>query len=411
MLAATPWFLFHLGADQYGRWMLLMTLTTVGSLVGLGMGPAAIRQVSKYHGRNELPSAARAVRALLLVALLGGLATALLLATAVHLLPETLYARLGTPAQMAQIALLAGLLILTEQVDGVFTGAIRGLERFDRAAQIEVVAKFATVAAGAAVAWYSKTLLPVLGTMALLTILRACAKGWLASRLLGASALWPCWDAVQVREGLAFGKWTWLQGLGGLFFAAADRLIVGSQLGAEALARYGICLQLAQQIHTLPSAALGVAFPAVSRRLQGEGQGALRRVAGYALGINVLLALLLALPMILAAKFILSLWIDAAFAAQAADVFVWLCGAHLLLALNVAAHYLLLGAGNARFVSLSNLAGGIAGLVASVALIPVLGLIGAAQARLSYAAVTFANHLALSRALRARDGLPHAASA
>ena len=46
-------------------------------------------------------------------------------------------------------------------------------------------------------------------------------------------------------EMLHFAKWGWVQGVGSLVFGVADRLFVGSFLGATSLAFYSVASQLA----------------------------------------------------------------------------------------------------------------------------------------------------------------------
>ncbi|HEY9446141.1 MAG TPA: hypothetical protein VIQ62_03625, partial [Burkholderiales bacterium] len=85
------------------------------------------------------------------------------------------------------------------------------------------------------------------------------------------------------------------------------------------------------------------------------------------------------------------------FAAQSSHILLWLTLAYFVLSLNVAPYYLLLGHNEARYVSVANLAGGGMGLLAAVILLPPLGVIGAAQARMVLGLTTLANYWRLFR--------------
>jgi hypothetical protein len=85
------------------------------------------------------------------------------------------------------------------------------------------------------------------------------------------------------------------------------------------------------------------------------------------------------------------------FAAESSHILLWLTLAYFVLSLNVAPYYLLLGHNEARYVSVTNLAGGGMGLIAAVILLPTLGVIGAAQARMVLGLATLANYWRLYR--------------
>ena len=400
MLVATPIFLSQLGTAQYGQWMLLMAVTSMGGLASMGMGTAIVKDVSSYRGRGDLVSAANAVRAGLAVSLVGSVIVAALLLLFGGFAGEHFFARMGNHEDMELIIRFGALLIVLEQIDTIFSNAIRGMERFDRAAQIEVGFKFLTVLIAAIIAWTTQELHMLLTAVTIITLLRALSKALVASHLLRSTALWPRWDKILVKQVLNFGKWMWLQSLGGVFFVATDRLIVGALLGADALARYSVCLQLAQQIHSIPSAGMGFTFPLVSRKFEFGGGESIRKIAFVAIGINVMLAILLALPMIMLGEQILTFWVGKDIAFQSTNVLSWLAAAFLILSINIAPHYILLGCNAARFVSVSNIIGGFVSLVASLILIPNMGLLGAAFSKGTYGLVISTNFFALKERLK-----------
>ena len=384
MFGATPFFLHLLGTEQYGRWMLLLTFGGFGGLVGLGMGTAAIKEVSAFRGRGDLNGAANAVRNCLAVTLASSLALSALFLIIGLLAAPNLLTRMGEPAQVRVIVVAACMLLALEQIDTVFTGAIRGLERFDISARIEATAKLILVGSSLAAAWWTRDLCTVLWTTITITVLRALAKCAIATKLLHTGALWPRWQSDHIARVFAFGKWTWAQSIGAAMFATADRLIVGSLMGADALARYSVCLQLAQQVHTVPAAAAQVLFPMISRR-NAQRREVLPLVKRAMLW-SILLAALLALPMVAFRHAILTIWVGSAIADQSSGVLGLLAIGFALLAINNVPHFVLLGFDDARLVAWCNIGAGIFALLIGLWFIPLVGLIGAAWARLGYAA-------------------------
>ena len=81
MFLAAPYFIQFLGADKYGQWMLLIALSSMGGLAGLGMGAATTKEISEQIGLNQDGSRKKTIGASLSIAIAGGsLLGALLLA-------------------------------------------------------------------------------------------------------------------------------------------------------------------------------------------------------------------------------------------------------------------------------------------------------------------------------------------
>jgi O-antigen/teichoic acid export membrane protein len=385
MFIATPIFLHLLGTAQYGQWMLLLTFNGLGGLAGLGMGTAAIKEVSAHRGRGDLAGGADAVRSCLGVTLVSSFALSAIIFILGIFTGPALLAKMGEPVVVRNIIIAAAFLIALEQVDTVFAGAIRGMERFDISARVEATAKLAMVLAALLAALATHRLEPVIWTTVTVTALRAMVKAIIATRVLSQGALLPRWDQSHVKRVFAFGKWTWAQSIGAAMFATADRMIVGSVLGADALARYSVCLQLAQQIQTVPAAGAQVLFPMISRLME-RGDGVQPFVL-KAMFWSALFSTVLATLIILFSHIILSLWVGSEIANQSSSVLMVLAVSFALLAINNVPHFVLLGLNDARSVAWVNIAAGLLAVAISVVLIPKVDLIGAAIGRLAYASV------------------------
>jgi O-antigen/teichoic acid export membrane protein len=133
-------------------------------------------------------------------------------------------------------------------------------------------------------------------------------------------------------------------------------------------------------------------FPLISRKLQTHDGHALARLRNYGIAVNVAISLTLGVGLMVFGPQLLALWMGSEFAASSSHILLWLTVAYFVLSLNVAPYYLLLGHNEARYVSVANLAGGGIGVLAAVILLPTLGVIGAAQARLVLGLTTLANY-------------------
>lgn len=393
LIVATPWFLRQLGTEQFGHWMLLTSIIGLGGILSSGTGSATIKLVSASIGRGDPLDAGRVVRASLAIAMLAGTGLALVLAIAFHVGGGALFARMGDPSLLRLTAMAAIVLLWLEQVDNVFSSALRGAERFGPAAQLEIAAKTVQVLAAAIALQVSPHILTLYAVLLVVSLARLFAKGLIVSRSLGLGHMGPSLEGA--RRLLAYSSWGWLQGIGGVLFGVADRMLVGSLLGAASLAYFSVASQLAMQIHALPAAALSVIFPAVSRMKESDRKSGLWRIVVLSAVASLLLSTAIAAFLLLLGKGVLNFWVGDQVAEPAGQVMPWLAVAYWLLALNVVPCYVLLGIGRIRYVGLTVLAAGVAATIAMYLAVGRLGLAGSPVGRGVFALVTLSLALPL----------------
>jgi O-antigen/teichoic acid export membrane protein len=386
MLVATPFFLRWLGAEQYGRWMLVLVFTGFGGITGLGMGIAATREVSSALGRDDKPDALACVRTCLAVTISSSLAFSLLILALGLAFGGRLFGKIGPWQEVWPLLVFAAGLVFLEQVDQVFAGALRGAQRFDLSARVETIAKLLSVIAALIAAKITGELTAVLTAIVAITLLRMTAKALFTAKLLSGPAYLPVWHARRAARIFRFGKWVWLQGMGSALFSTADRLLIGSLLGATSLSHYSVCIQLTQQIQSIPAAAAQVLFPTISNRMSAgqdfwplATRGSLLVFAAAV--VAGLLVIIFAHPLLLA-------WLGPEFADQDTFLLRLLAVSFMILAANVGPHFVLYGLGRSGIVAVVNLGAGLLALALAWITIPHWGILGGGSARLAYAAVT-----------------------
>jgi O-antigen/teichoic acid export membrane protein len=400
MLAATPFYVARLGTAEYGLWMLASAITGFGGAVNLGMGAATIRFVAARRGRNEKDDAVAVIRQTLSIALIGGTVWSAGLLLAAPWAARDVFQGMGNADKVSFTLSLAAVILFVQQFDLVYASAIKGMERFDVATKTDMSIKLATIFASLAIAGLTGSVTAVLITVAATGCAGALVRGAIASRIVGGAVLMPGWSRDTAREVFSFGAWNALQGLASSLFQNADRLLLGGFLGAGAVTYFSVCTQLAQQIHSLPAAAMAVILPLMSRRFGSAPAEGLARFQRYCVIANLLASGGLALLLWCLGPWFLEWWMGAEFSAKAASLLGWLTLAYFVMSLCVAPHFLLLGRGEARFVSLSNIVGGGVSLAAAFLLIPQMGMIGAAISRLAFGPVLLINYARLFKGNR-----------
>lgn len=399
MIALTPFLLKQLGIEQYGLWMLVMAVVGMGQLTSLGVGAATTKHVSADLAVGKLDDAVASIRAAITIVLFVGSIICSLFAIAVPLIAGVFFSKMGQPALVSQMILLGLVLMFIQEVDNVFASALRGAQRFNLSAKVEFVTRLAWALGVAILAWHYRSVVAVISGVLILSFIKGCVKAYLVNRIFSVSNCYkPILERAHLKRVANFGKWAWVQGVGGLLFAVADRLIIGVIFGAADLARYSICLQFAQYVHTIPAGAMQVIFPWLSAREErgelGSDRLQLYKYALYGGGLCVLLPIAL----FILSPVLLTLWLGEAFYIENIELVRILIVAFALLAFSVPAHFFLMGLGKVKFLSLSSLFGGMVTVLASLALSQ-LGVVWFAASKLLFGSVLLINLLKLRKML------------
>lgn len=389
MFATTPIFYRILGPERFGQWALLSATISLGTVLSTGTGAATIRQVAHRLAADDAPGVRLVVRASLLIALLGGLATAALVTLVFGVGGAALLGKMALGDTLVATATTAAVIIAIEQVENVFSSALRGGERFRVLARIEIVVRTAQVLGAVGAIWVFGSLSALFAALILTALVRLLVKVLVVTRWLGASVSRP--SRALWREVIGDARWGWLQGAGGMVFGLADRFIIGSSLGAAALAHYSVASQVAQPLHAFAAAATSVVLPKISAAMvRGDAARLRKLIAGAFLtlfGVTTAIALVVQVVRIP----LLTAWLGADAAAAAAPALGWLIWAFWVLAIAVLPHFVLLGMGRMRFVALANVAAGLICIGAMLWAVGEYGIAGVAAARIVYGVVLLAS--------------------
>jgi O-antigen/teichoic acid export membrane protein len=400
MLLAAPILLHALGVAQYGVWVVATAAVSTGAIIASGFGDANIQYVAGVRSRNDPGALLRAVRSMVGINLLLGTAFALLSwalspIAARHIAPSD--ASLQTACLWS--LRIASLLMLVRTMESVCVSTQRAFERYGAAVRISIVARLLTLVAAVVLTRAGRGVISVMVATAILLTLGTIAQLGRLQQLLGAKSLLPAFDREATSALFGFGIFSWLQAVAGIIFSQADRLILGVSLGASAVASYALCVQMAQPIYGIASAALHFLFPYLAARRMTTSLATLKIPILKAFAANVLLVAAGTAAALLFGRPFLNLWIGASVASDAAALLAPIVWSFAALGLGVTAYYALLALGHVRTVTCINLVGGAAMLLGMVWLLPRSGVHGLAMARLCYGSVTLLLYFPLARLL------------
>jgi O-antigen/teichoic acid export membrane protein len=404
LLLAAPYLLRHMGASQFGIWVLASAAVNSGNTLSSGFGDAAIKYVAMYRGRGDSDGIARIVRGMLSINLaLSGLFAIVFWSLAPYAANHIAPADAGLQSVCVKSLRLGGLLLIARSLDGVFASTLRAFERYSPAVRITMCSRIASLLAAIILVVRGFGVVEIMLATLSIAIFAALAQGIAVRSIAAKITLLPSLHRETLSLIAGFGCFSWLQTISSVIFGQVDRLVIGLFLGAPAVAVYALCAQAAQTIHGIVSAGLHVLFPHLSSRIEAEPLADLRRTVWTAFKANALLAVVLGAPLTLLSYPILSLWMNAEFVRQGWRILSILAVGYALFSMNVTAHYALLALGRVRLVTYLNLAAGAAMLIVMLLLTPRFGVAGTACARLIAGPVTCILYLPLYRLMRSNS--------
>lgn len=389
MLLAAPFLLKHLGAAQYGVWILASSAVSSGGTVSGSFGDAAIKYVGECRGRQDWSGVRQIVRNMLAI----NLSLSGILAILLWFIAPSITRHIVRADHDLQVVCLTSLrigsgLLLTKSVENVFASTLRAFETYGSTVRIAVCSRIVTLISAIILVGYSRTVVSIMVATMVISTSAAMAQALALRDKIGRFSLVPLWHRETIANVASFGTFSWLQAIASMAFGQADRFFVGFMMGAPAVAYYGLCVQAAQPIHGLIASGMHFLFPHLSARFAVVPISEIRRKVVLAIKFNAVLVGALSLPVVLFGKRVLTMWLGTAFARQPSFLFETIVFSFALLGMNVTAHYVLLAVGEIKVVTYLNLLAGAAMLFLMLLLIPRHGLQGAALARLIYGPIT-----------------------
>ncbi|HEU5406767.1 MAG TPA: oligosaccharide flippase family protein, partial [Nitrospira sp.] len=343
MVLSAPFLMFRLGADQYGVWMLA---SAVGGTLGVfhaGLGEATIKYVSSYKGRNDLHGVARVVSGTIaLGTILGTIAAAVVVLSSSFLVHRVFKIDPSFHNAAVNAIRIAAVLLWLQSIYQVLSSTLKGLELYGPPARVSVLMRSFVIVAAVALAAGGLGVDSIMVATVVATAIGVVWLGVIVHRLMKGHRLRISINRATFREVFGFGVYSWLQNTAAVIFSQADKFLIATMLGAAPVAYYTLCVQLAQQVHALPSAGFNFLFPHISKTYEGANLRKVRRSYRLAVPVNVVVAVCLALPLIVFGRRILTIWMGQSFSTQAYPVLAILAAAFALLSVNIVPYFTLL---------------------------------------------------------------------
>jgi O-antigen/teichoic acid export membrane protein len=374
----SPLIVNHLGAESYGVWTLLATVTAYLGLLDLGIRSAVTRYVARSESLGDREMATRtASAALTLLAVMGGvaLAAAILLGLAA---PSLFRIPAGYGSTTLVVAVLAGASTGLALVSGAFGGVLIGRQRFDLAGRIDVAATLVRAALVLAVVASDGGLVALAVVQFVASLTSSVATAWLALRIHPELRRRPSWGRPHLRLIVSYGGYSFVAQIGTSIVDRAGLILVGVFLPMTAVAVFAIASALIDYARVLVGGIRTTLAPQASV-LEGQGQrGGLHDLTLRGIRYCSLLVLPIAITFALRGSTFIGLWMGYEYGGPSGEVLTILAVRLAVLGATGASGNVMLGASRERAVAAVCVAEASITVAAVVTLVGPFGLLGVA---------------------------------
>lgn len=264
-IVTIPLYLHEIGSARYGALAVCWLILGYFGLFDMGLGRATTQRIAALHEDSIERRATVVWTATATNAGIGIVGGIIVYFGAGYFFRYLFEADAQIIAEVLDAVPILALSVPVATLTGVASGALQGRERF-----LEVNLSLAL----------STSLFQILPLIAaylfgpkLLWLVIAAAIG----RLSGLALVWlqthrhltggikPAFDQAEWRKLLPFGGWIFVTTMVGAAVLMADRLFIGSILGAGAVAIYAVAYDIAQRTSLLPKSLVQALFPRFSR--------------------------------------------------------------------------------------------------------------------------------------------------
>lgn len=369
-----PFLVNRLGPEQYGLFILLMSITGLLGIGNLGLGEATLRYVSYYYGRGDLIGINRTVSTTLFVYLLmGSIVGTSFFLTSPYLV--TLFA-LSPNDQLLGASLLK--LTAINFVIGVVGRSVssipQGLQRYDISTKMSI----------------AEMLFQTIGSMLLLfmgygiyeLILWAIATT-LFNQVLGISVakhlipnlrLLPSVCIAGIKEVFSYGIFSFIVQILGTIWSQADRLLLGTMVNSASVGYLTVPQNLSFRGVSAVNSAGHVLFPKYSAMIDDKY---VKNTFLQSTWILLCTTVIVFAPVTILFPDFLRLWINADFANESGYVGQIVAASCMVRGAFISYEVLFKGIGKPQYIAKLIVLTAVTSLLVNLLLIPPYGLSGA----------------------------------
>lgn len=378
-IALTPFLLHRLGTEQYGVWLLALSLTFSGgylALADLGLSDAGVRFIAEARATGASGTINEVVSTMAVVFAVVGFVAAFVLGVLAPLVVRLFDVSDQLAQAATQVFVLIALGLILELPTSALLAVIQGAQRYLWLRTIDTGGRLAWAAAVVTAVFMGHGVVALAALSLTLSAVKAAGAFWVAHRVQPGLHVRPGFASrATLRRTLAYGSGLTLLRLLSVVYTQMDRAIIGIALTVAAIANYEVAFRI-ESVATLvrvtaASALLPAAAYSAARGDPGKQRQLYLRGTAYTVGLVapvVLAAMIYARPLIRA-------WVGEGYVHMAGPARLFLI-CSLLWSFQQVGVTMFLGLGLVRRILLLQVVSVVLNLAASLSFVHSLGISG-----------------------------------
>jgi O-antigen/teichoic acid export membrane protein len=373
-----PFNVSHLGKEAYGLWLLTASITAYFSLLDLGYGGALVKFVAQYRAWRDARAINEIASTLFFVFAGVGL-VCYGVATLVAFNIQHVFAI--APEQVGvgrTVLLIVSVQFALSFPFSIYGSIINGFQRYDANNLVAIASSVLVATANAIVLLSGGDLVHLVMWTTAVRVAALFVYRLNAYRIFPALSVRPSLaNRARLREVTGFSVYSLMIDWANKINYSIDPLIIGVFLGPAAVAVWGVAQRIVWAVQRLTNQLNSVLFPVVVDSDAGRRPEHLRAILLQGTRLSLATVMPIAASIILIAPTLVTAWVGHDFGASAIVIQV-LCLAIAVRVGSATANTLLKGAGQHRFIALTNLAVSGVNVALSIVLVQKYGLFGEA---------------------------------
>lgn len=371
-----------LGETQYGVLALVLAIVGYFTILDVNVTAGSVKYLAEYHVLGKYENVRQVLSMGFLfygsIGLIGGLG---IMGSA----PWLIRCLFDIPAELlseSTVALrLAGAGFMLSQLQFYLQSIPQGLHRYDISGRYEAVFGSMVPLITAATVLAGGGLVAIVAVRLVASIINV-ALLWRRVRSLLPEFHWSWPVGIIVRQLLSFSGFAYLKRIASVTYQHADKLIVASLVGVQALTAYVVPCTLVTRVVGMIFRLGGVIFPmASSLNATGEAEK-LQRIYLVAIRYTVFLNGMICVILAILSEWLLGIWINQQFAARSGSILTLLALAAFANSLSSIPSLVADGLGHPRITGGFAIARALLGVSVAFILVGFYGVMGAAIAQL-----------------------------
>lgn len=374
----SPILVNQLGAEMYGTWVLIVSLTGFFTVLDFGINSAVVRYVSKYYEEGDQRSLSQIVASALclftLVALVFLLFALVFFSDFIALfnLSELSKDIVKTAFVIIVIDLAINLIF------GVFQATLCGLHQFLKVNAISITINIVKNAVIVYLLYQGHSILTLAIIQLCATLATYSAQVFVVVKQQRVQLSYAHVNRKSIGLICNYSVYSFLIAIAAKLLFYSDSVVISSVLEVSKVTFYAIPVMLCQYLEKLVWAIIAVLVPIISGNDSEEGQGKNKQMYGVATRYVLILCCPVFVVLFSSGESFLSLWMGNNFGDKTEGVFMVLLFGYIFYLAQLPSHGILKGLSKHNFLAYMMLTEAVVNLVLSITLAKYYGIWGVA---------------------------------